>query len=263
MKAKLLNVIKIIVVIFLISPSLLFAISAEDLNQSLYQSDKFTLIDIRSNSSYKYAHIPGAINISAKLCSGKKLPGIDRVIIYGDGIDKQITNNALKALSKISKNSIEILEGGFSRWEALNFPTTLNGGLVKKFHKYISYKKLKKIASNNQELVLIDLRDKNSNNKTSIKSELTDLSARFPGTRIVSHELKTKNLKKRQKYFPIPETISEDKSHLNLYVLIDNGNEDSLIMAKRLKASGIKRFLILAGGEESIIRNGQSELITK
>ena len=48
--------------------------------------------------------------------------------------------------------------------------------------------------------------------------------------------------------------------HSNVYVLIDRGDGSADITARQLKAAGIKRLVILAGGEETLVRKGQSEI---
>ena len=49
--------------------------------------EKIVVIDVRSNSAYVDSHIPGTINIPARLCENKKLPPLGQVVVYGNGLN--------------------------------------------------------------------------------------------------------------------------------------------------------------------------------
>jgi len=258
-----------------ITPGLCFGISTEELKGLMGSNEEITLIDIRANAAYKKAHIPEAINIPARLCAIKQLPPVGRVIVYGDGLDESTTLDALNALNGKSGIQAEMLEGGFSRWEALNYPSTRKKGFEEDNPCYISYQKLEAIVRSNPDLVLLDLRKRKK--KQVLQGEphgnlqggaaqgraFTDLSREFSGVRVISQSLDTGRGDKRMGLARAGGLKVQDSNHLELYVLIDNGDGTAEEMARHLKAAGIKRFVILAGGEESLVRKGQPGLKKK
>lgn len=271
----LLAIIMSVVLSFLITSGICFGISAEDLKGLIDRHEKITLIDIRDNATYKKGYIPGAINIPARLCPIKRLPPVGRVIVYGTGLDESSVLEAVDALNEKPGIAAEMLDEGILRWEALNYPSTRKKGLEREKLRYVSYQKLEAIARSNPDLVLFDLRKIKKKQTPQSQSRrivsegvgegraLTDLSQEFPGVRVITPSAETVPGDKRMGLARGGGLKGQDRKHSDLYVLIDSGDGTAEVMAKSLKAAGIKRFVILAGGEESIVRKGQSELKKK
>lgn len=250
-------------------------ITAEGLKEALDRGEKLTFIDVRNNKDYSLGHIPGAINIPARLLPLKQLPPLDRVVIYGDDQEADLTLEALEAINKKPGIKADMLEGGIGRWEALNLPTTREAGMEKEHIPYIVYHRLLGIARNNPDLVLVDLRKSRSvkeaaagNSGDREQSRETapeaggrlDLSTRFPGVRILdlSSEIAPDQKGDSARLFSrSPELALAKRDHGDFYVLIDNGDGSAENVARSLRAAGVKRIAILPGGEETLLRKGQ------
>ena len=274
MKILLANIMGV-VLSFLITSGVCFGISCEELKGLIDRHEKITLIDVRDNAGYTQGHIPGAINIPARLCPMKKLPPVGLVIVYGAGLDESLTMEAVDVLNEKPGISAEMLDGGLLRWEALSYPSTRKKGLEREKLRYVSYQKLEAIARSNPDLVLFDLRKIKKKQTPQSQSRrilsegaaegraLTDLSQEFPGVRVITASAETAPGDKRMGLARAGGLKGQDRDHSELYVLIDSGDGVAEEMARSLKAAGIKRFVILAGGEETLVRKGEHGLKKK
>ncbi len=216
--------------------------TAEQVKQALFRRGEFTIIDVRPSVDYQVAHIPGAINVPAVLCGKKRLPPLGKIFVCGDGLDVETTRAAVRELNRKKGVTAEILEGGFGRWNALNYPTTATPGMTRENIPILTYRQLVRVSASNPDLVLVDLRRPERGGETR-----TDLAALFPGVRRVASALE--------------DSRRQRSLHSRVYVLIDSLDGRSKEHARLLAAAGIKRFVILPGGEETLKRRGQSERI--
>lgn len=208
------------------------------------QGQRITVIDVRNSKLYLDSHIPGAINVPAAVVSVKRLPPLGRVIVYGDGIRTDLTREALTALNAKKGINAEMLEGGFGTWQALKLQTTRKAGLSRTDLHFLTYREIKKAAVANPDMVLVDLRTKGD--KT-----LTDLGQEFPLQAVI-------RLSRDRKGWEIGSCL-ESSVRQKLFVLIDDGSEESNRVAGKLTTAGVKRIAILVGGEISLNRKGLSE----
>jgi rhodanese-related sulfurtransferase len=209
----------------------------------LAQGEKLTIIDVRSTALFTQGHIPGAINIPAALCSHANLPQLGKVVVCGAGLGRDAEEAAAAAaLGSKPGLSVEILDGGFAAWESAQGLTTQSRGLKPENPNYISYAQLK--AAKADEVVLVDLRHQPAAAATSSAQPLTDLAQAFPGFQ-VTHSA---------------SSARTGSAAPPLLVLIDNGDGAAQEMARKLQAGGTKRFVILAGGELILARQGQPGL---
>lgn len=255
------------VLLLVMLPAASPAMSPGELDSLIRSDEKPTVIDIRDAASFQAGHIPEAIHIVGRLIPDKKFPPIGRVVVYGDGLDEAPVKTAADALNGKPGITAETLEGGLLRWEAENLATTRPKGMSKEKIPYVTYQQLSAMTKSNPAVVLVDLR-RQQNRSRSIQSTggtasdgipLTDLSAAFPGTRVAASpfepDQQTRSILSRA---DDPEAVSD-----KLYVLIDNGDGTAEILARRMKASGKKRFVILNGGEMTLMRKGKPGLNTK
>jgi len=105
----------------------------------------------------------------------------------------------------------------------------------------MTYQALKKAAVANPDMVLVDLRSKD-------KQALTDLGKEFPLQAI-------SRLSREKKKWDIDPCVKSSARN-RLFVLIDDGDEEGLRVARQLTAAGVKRIVLLAGGEISLARKG-------
>ena len=121
----------------------------------------------------------------------------------------------------------------------------------------ITYERLKRAPL--EDLVLVDLRETRSAAATpnalaaAAAPALTDLHAEFPNARITRSPFEAVTPKTA-----MSSTAATSKPPL--LVLIDSGNGAAQQMARALKANGIERFAILAGGEEILVHKGRPGL---
>jgi rhodanese-related sulfurtransferase len=270
MKIRWINLIVIITGLAL-SPGICFGITAEALQASMNRRENLTLIDARNNNAYRLAHIPGAINIAAQMCSLKNLPALGRTVVYGDGIDEEPVVIAARALNAKPGIEAEILEGGFLRWQALSFQMTSRQGLAPSKTSRLTYQRLKSVVRYNKDAVLVDLRnlphDDRRTAETAVagaaKKGFIDLSSEFAGAKVLTVMPAKDDSETGKRRVRIGDLIQGDKGHSRLYILIDNGDGSAGEIARQLKAIGIRRVAILTGGEEALARKGQSALEKK
>lgn len=209
------------------------AISVDDLVLRIERREPVRIIDIRSRAHFAEAHIPGAINLSAKVLSLKRLPPYGAVVVYGDGFDLKTVQRAVEDLNSRAGIDAEMLDGGFPAWEARGRANTRGSGLFGAGYRPLTYQQVVVLHQTDSDLVLIDLRD-------GALADLEDLSEHFPGVQILGGFQ--------------PDNLSSD----SLYILIDNGDGDAAERAARRAAGrGITRVGILAGGELAVRDRGE------
>ena len=249
-----------------IDPGSSGAMTPENLKSLLLGEGGITVIDIRSTALYRQGHIQGAINVPASILDRKRLPPIGKVVVCGDGVRRDVTVTAVRNLNSRKGIEAEILEGGYSSWEAMNLPTTQKKGLGRKRVHYLTYQGLEKAAAANRSIVLVDLR-KEPGQDLELSSKiptleaarefkeksrpLTELSRKFPGLEIIN--VREEGL----------SVITKRKGgrHRILYVMIDDGDGKAEKVARRLAAAGVRRVAILTGGERTLRREGRPGLI--
>lgn len=230
------------------------AVQPVEVQRRVEAGEKITFIDVRSTDFFQKGHVPGALNIPASLIADKRLPKLGKIVIYDDGLGGGEAEAALPLVNQKPGIQAEVLEGGFAGWSAAQGATTTAFGVSKEEIAMITYQKLKKASPD--DLVLVDLRSAPTTSGAARKSgepaaALTDLRSEFPGAPV------TKSA------FSIPATRKSTTAGAGagpLLVLVDNGDGTAEKTARALKANGITRFVILAGGEQAIVRQGQAGL---
>ncbi len=190
------------------------------------------------------------------------MPPLGLVVVYDDGLGEDKATPAVAALNGKAGITAEVLEGGFAGWETEKADTTQKAGLAPEELPYITYQALKKTRVD--DLVLVDLRrgarqqgaaglalKSVTTDTLPVKAgPYTDLAKEFPGARVVQSPFGSGSAK----------TFAAGSGEPPLLVLIDNGDGLAQETARALKANGIRRFVVLAGGEEIIARRGESGL---
>jgi len=220
-----------------------FAITPGILNEWLETQKEITIIDIRSTDQYQQSHIPGAINIPALICFSKKIPPLGHVVVYSDGLDSAMEIKALDELNQKQGIQAELLLGGFTGWINNQYSVTGHAGMIRERLPYVNYQQFEKIVSNSSDVLFLDIRNVSQHTKNSTQ---TDLQRLYPNIQTIHSPFG--NHQKKENY--------KDK----LMVLIDNADGRSEKMAHTMKAAGIKRFVILTGGEKTLSRKGKSDI---
>ncbi len=252
MKSTLLSLLTLAMVLSL--PGSSVAVSVTELYGAMSQGKSLTVIDIRPNREFVQGHIPGAINIPSHLCVHKQLPPLGSVVVYGNGIDTEETRSAVEALNRLQGIDAHMLEGGFSMWEEMGLPSTRSAGASREQYRFVSYQQLRKMVRENPGVVLVDLRASAKAGAGKGEEQPVDLNDEFPGAAVVDSPFMGGV---RAKASGGKGTVSP------LYVLIDRGDGRAEKVARKMRAAGMGRFVILAGGESIIARKGRSGKVTR
>lgn len=218
------------------------------------RQQRITVVDVRGSDQFGLGHIPGAINVPAAVVGDSKLPPLGRVVVYDDGLGRELADNAVAQFNQKPGITAEKLDGGYSAWRATAGVTTTQGrGIEKEQVPMLTYQDLKTLKA--EDVVLVDLRQADSSDsKTSAKStvstnRLSDLRTEFPSARITRTPFQIPGARVGlSDASPAPQP---------LLVLIDNGDGAAYETARALRANGVTRYVILAGGEQAIQRQGQ------
>lgn len=239
----------------LMTPAGAWAVSPSDLQARLDAGERLTIVDVRSAELYKKGHIPGAINVPAPLVPLKGLPQLGRVVVCDDGLGPDTATTAAAALNQKPGITAEVLSGGFAAWEDNQGKSTKSAGVQPEEIPVITYDRLK--ATEGPDVMLVDLRKPTPAPASAASGRqvkeavepMTDLQAEFPKARLTTSP-----------FSGAAQRAKSIDSAPPLLVLIDNGDGSAQAMARTLKANGVKRFAVLAGGEEIIARKGQPGL---
>ncbi|MDX2441672.1 MAG: rhodanese-like domain-containing protein [Desulfobacterales bacterium] len=260
------------IVLFLFAaPTLSFAITVDQLKETLTQKDRIAIIDLRSRLDYAQGHILDAINIPSRLLMKKQLPPLGEVIVYGDGIKKDDVDLAVEELNTRPGINADFLEGGYPAWSAKNLSRSPWFGIKRQLFSSINYQDLKKADSaSNPDMVIVDLRyvthddaTKTNNSNDTGQDDLSDLNDLFPNLNVIKPNTHFSISKGQSERVHISGLSSIPDHDSTLYVLIDMGDGTAQKVARRLKEKRIQQIAILIGGEKILQRKGQSGLDSK
>lgn len=241
----------VFVILTYIYSSTCLSITVSDLESLLTSAESLTVIDARNRILFQQGHIPSAINIPMQIMTMKRLPAIGRVVVYDDGIDTLKITESVRQLNAKQGVQAESLEGGFSAWMK-HHQTTHKRGLSRHVIKEITLQTFEKYIAAENSLVAIDLRSNVAR---------TDILIKYPRLTLLRAQLKQNQSKKnmlRSRYI-LPINGQTEKQ--NLYVLIDNGNGESVKLAYRMQVMGYTRVTILAGGEHAFTASTQQSTV--
>ncbi|HWQ92247.1 MAG TPA: rhodanese-like domain-containing protein, partial [Clostridia bacterium] len=120
------------------------AATPQEVRKAIEAGESLTLIDVRPAAVFMTGHLPNAINVPASLVSQKQLPPLGRVVVYDEGLGRDMVRTAVAALNQKPGIQAEILEGGLAAWEQAQSPTTASAGMQAEKLPFISYDHLKK-----------------------------------------------------------------------------------------------------------------------
>jgi rhodanese-related sulfurtransferase len=238
------------------------ALEPAELDGLLQSSTRITLVDIRDESLFRHGHIPNAINIPERVLVLKKLPPQDYVVVYGGGLGMENTAEAVRILNEKPGIKAEMLEGGYAGWQTHKGTTTQAAGLHQEALNVVTYQRLQDISTA-EDFVLVDLRKEpqpdnpprelTRQGAAAPATGLTPLAEKFPGRSVVKSPFEVPGVAKPGRLGRQSATAGEP---VPLMVLVDNGEGEAQKMARILKANGVHRVVILAGGEKILKRDG-------
>ena len=224
-----------------------------ELAARLAAGEKITVIDVRAGALYQRGHIPQAINLPAALCPDRQLPPLGRVVVYDEGLGQTNAAFAMEALNRKPGIQAEILRGGYAGWETTQRTVAAPPGAAREELPIMTYQGLEQTTD--RDVVLVDLRTDSANSSArglvapaQEAPPLTDLKNVFPRFPVTKSPLQVAQRAKAEKTTP------------PLLVLIDRNDGKAQETARLLRAAGMTRFVILAGGEEALARRGEPGL---
>ena len=240
-----------------------WALTPAQLQALIDDGEKVTIIDIRIRSLYQSGHVPNAISVPAHVLARKRLPGLGRVVVYGRGLGTDDIDEAVRLLNEKPGIEAEALDGGYAAWEMNRGTTTQSAGVRAEQLNYITYQNLAELKAD--QVVLVDLRKQPEASSDTLTRQgepaeppaLTSLTEKFPGRTVVNSPFAVGAVASRSSEGGMSRQADEP---VPVMVLIDSGDGEAEKTARILRANGIKRVVILAGGEEILKRDGASGL---
>lgn len=241
-----------------------WAATTAELQALMDDGTAITVIDIRSESLYEAGHIPNAINVPLRVLEYKKLPPLGRVVVYDRGLGIDDVQSAVQVLNEKRGIEAEVLEGGYAAWEMDRGSTTQPVGFQPEQLDYITYQDL----TDAEDVVLVDLRkppvpQPGALTRQGVSADavpVTALAEKFPGRTVVKSPFEINAVSGRTGGSGKLQRMSSEPEQVPVMVLIDSGDGEAEKTARMLRANGIRRVVILAGGEHIIQRDGASGL---
>ena len=102
-------------------------ISPEGLKKLIESRDKtVVIVDTQPKGVYDVGHIKGAINFpwAMDIKSPDKLPKDKTLVLYCDCTHEEDSiDTATQLMTKFGYTNVKVLEGGWSKWQSLGYPT--------------------------------------------------------------------------------------------------------------------------------------------
>lgn len=251
------------------------AVTPAELRNRLTRGDRITLIDLRPRDAYEAGTLPNAVRMTAREATQKPLTG--EVIFFDDGTGPNLARRAAAQLAEVNGNvSADILAGGYAAWCDAGGQTSEAKGLRPALTRYVSYQQVTgEMTEDAADIVLVDLRPEpprapaatvaGGETEAGAPAAATaqprlDLASELPGYNITRTIPGTQP---RRGTLSATATTGEAQTVPPLYVLIDAGDGAAERTAQTLRAAGISRVAILAGGETIIRRKGEPGLLRR
>jgi rhodanese-related sulfurtransferase len=250
------------------------AVTPAELRDRLARSDRITLIDLRSRDAYEAGTLPNAIRMTAREATQKPLTG--EVIFFDDGTGPNLARRAAAQLAEANSNvSADALAGGYAAWCDAGGQTSEAKGLRPALTRYVSYQEVTgDMTEDAADIVLVDLRPapprapaaalaadpETGTTPAATALPRLDLASELPGYSITRTIPGTRP---QRGMLAATATPGEAQTVPPLYVLIDAGDGTAERTAQTLRAAGISRVAILAGGETIIRRKGEPGLLRR
>ncbi len=236
-------------------------ITPGELWEKIGDGERVRLIDVRSPAEFGEAHIPGALNIPASLVPEKRLPRLGEVVLYDDGLGRVWAEDVVGAVSAAAGMEARVLEGGFAAWEAAGLSSTRSGGFRSESIPKITYRRVEKAAG--RAAVLVDLRkgaEIEVGGAVALSAERDDLTEVFPDIPVIRGIPDRMRGAADEGTEAAPLSGREAPDRERLFILVDDGDGTAEEEARRLRARGFARVVVLAGGDEIVRHRGRPGL---
>lgn len=230
-------------------------VSAAALRAKLTEPDHgWLLIDIRGAEAFQRGTIPGAIHIPEAFLPRRALPALTAAVLIDDGLGTTNARSAAGDLARRVAFPVYFLQGGFSTWLEAGGNSTGLPGLQPESLPRLTYRQL--LDADLSEAVLFDVRD---HGDVLLPMSDDEPIAQFAAARGLP--LLRGNpvaLMPRPQARGTGELQPASAQESPLIILIDDNNGEAEATARRLRANGFHRFVILTGGTEILRHEGRS-----
>ncbi len=219
------------------------------------------VVDVRHAQRYQQGSIPGAINIPASFLATRSFPTGRDLVLFDDGFGTGEARSGAGALSARLGRPVYWLEGGFAAWMEEGGAHTAASGMRPEALPRLTYRQLSEADLSGA--VLFDLRDSEEPEPGTMApaGAVDDEVAAFARGRGVPL-MRGSPLNVLQSPRSASGTLAPAASR-PLVVLIDDNDGKAEEMARKLRANGLHRVVILTGGAEIIRHEGRSGTVRR
>lgn len=149
-------------------------ISVDELKEKIDRKEDFILVDVQSSEAYLAKHIPNAISIPAAQITEryKELANDKEIVVTSAGGNADscgLCTQAAKSLISLGFKNVKDFKEGISGWEAKGYPV-VSGQTVT--YKNIDVDKLKQKIDDRENILIVDVRDKEEYDAGHIKGAI-------------------------------------------------------------------------------------------
>ncbi len=231
------------------------SVSVHELERWLQEDDPPTLIDLRSRLDYSRNHLPGALHMPAQSLEQRALPPLGKVVLYGSGLGRYDETTALAAM--LGKPGIEpyLLQGGYAAWADGSRPIAGESGLLPERLPVVTYAEA--MTTLPPDSVILDTREpaQSKAGTVSPQSSVNDPVPEWADSLGLPLRRTAGGASGQTGISPVGEL--ERSSNQELIVIVDDDPGRADQAARRLRAQGHTRVVVLVGGVESILFQGQ------
>lgn len=197
-------------------------VSAEELREKMNNQEDFVLLDVQSLEGYLGKHIPNSISIPQTELTEKykKLPRDKEIIVTsaGEKIDTcNLCTQAAKTLISLGFTNVKDFKEGVTGWENRGYPVVTGEEVT---FQNINAEKLKQKIEDDEDILVVDIRDEEDYNKEHIKGAVY-----MPFENIISRK---EELQKEK------EVIIYDKTGLRSKLAVENLVKSGTLSATNL-----------------------------
>ncbi len=224
------------------------AITPMELEARLKSGAPLTVIDLRPTVLYERSHIPGAISIPSDTIADRQLPPVGNVVAYCDGLGATYAADCVAALNKKPGITAEALDGGFAAWRTCTNNTAGAGSVQPQAEMpAITYEQLEKTGGT--AVTLVDVRRPAAGGAFNLQP--------FCQTCVPRAQMTTQPMEQLKRW---RGGATKFQSAPSLLVVIGSDDTTAADQARRIRAAGYERVVVLTGGEEIIKRKGVAGL---
>lgn len=229
-------------------------IDVPGLEQAMISENPPLLIDIRSANEFQAGSIPGAVNVPTAFLSSREFPSLGGLVIFDQGLIREEVETAAEELASKHDFPIGWLQGGFLGWTEWGKPSTGVPGMRMEALPTLTYAQLDRIRPG--DAVLFDLREDSTGDEFRPARAEDDAVLQYASQRRLEL-LREDPLRSLRRVERTHGDLAPASAAYPLIVLIDGNDGRAEEVARKLRANGYHRVMILLGGAGIIEHDGR------